>query len=86
MLWGWLGLGLTAEDGSYLMYGMAACLMWLRTLNFVLVQQDLGQARSLSRSLALALALAPLHPTTPPQPPTQSPTLYACVCACVPHW
>ena len=38
-----LGEGHTAEATSYLAYGLAACLMWLRTLNFVLVQQDLGQ-------------------------------------------
>ncbi len=45
--WAWaevmVGEGWRAETGSFLLYGTAACLMWLRTLNFVLVQQDLGQ-------------------------------------------
>jgi hypothetical protein len=63
--WGWLGPlvgeGHTLEATSYLAYGLAACLMWLRTLNFVLVQQDLGQVPG------------PLHPTLPPPPPPTHP-------------
>jgi hypothetical protein len=31
------------SEWSVLLYGLSAGLMWLRTLNFVLVQQDLGQ-------------------------------------------
>ena len=31
-------------EAGLLLFGLATCLMWLRTLSFVLVQQDLGQA------------------------------------------
>ena len=36
--------GASESETGLLLMGLATGLMWMRTLNFVLVQQDLGQA------------------------------------------
>jgi hypothetical protein len=54
-----VGLSRSGGDMPLLLYGMATGIMWLRTLNFVLVQQDLGQ-------VSPSPSPAPSHSLPPP--------------------